>query len=97
LPFLQAFLDSSDAAAAAVEKCRKEYNIVCAKDPKAKLSSVELTASVKGRLQPVAALGLQLRTDVAFAFKTLWPRWVEPDTVSRLLQWMAIVSNRVKV
>jgi hypothetical protein len=35
---------------AAVEKCWKEYNIICAKDPKAELSPVELAASVKGRL-----------------------------------------------
>jgi ElaB/YqjD/DUF883 family membrane-anchored ribosome-binding protein len=100
LPFLlaisvEAFPDSFDAAAAAVEKCRKKYNIDRAWDPKAELSSAELAASVKGRLQPVAALGLQLRT--ASVFKTLWPGWAEPDTVDWLLQWMTIVSNRVEV
>jgi hypothetical protein len=81
--------------AAVVEKFPKKYNIVHAEDPKVELSSVELAASVKGR--PVAALGLQLCTAVASVFKTLWPGWMEPDTVDQLLQWMAIVSNRVKV
>jgi hypothetical protein len=55
LPFLfaisiEAFPDSSDAAMATVEKFQKKYNIVHARDPKVKLSSVELAASVKGRL-----------------------------------------------
>jgi hypothetical protein len=92
-----AFPDSSDAAAVVLEKCREEYNIVCDKDSKAELSSVELAASVKGRLQLVAALGLELRTVVASVFKTLWPGWEEPDAISRLIQWMALVSNRVEI
>jgi hypothetical protein len=52
----KAFPDST--AAAAVEECWEEYHFVRPKDPKAELSSMELMASVKRRLQPVAALGL---------------------------------------
>jgi hypothetical protein len=44
----EAFPDSFDAAVIAMEKCRQEYNIVRGKDSTAKLSSVELAASVKG-------------------------------------------------
>jgi hypothetical protein len=45
----------------------------------------------------MAALGLQVRTVVASVFKTLWPGWEETSTISRLIQWMALVSNRVEV
>jgi hypothetical protein len=93
----EAFPDSSDAAAVVVEKCQQEYEIVRGKDSTTKLPSVELAASVKGRLQPVATLGTQLRITIVSVFKTLWPGWEEPSTVSRLAQWMALVPNRVEV
>jgi hypothetical protein len=61
-PFLlvalaKAFPDSAEAAAATVEECRAEYHTVCHKNPKAELSTEELMASIKGRLQLMAALG----------------------------------------
>jgi hypothetical protein len=83
--------------AAAVEECREEYNIVFPEDPKVELSSVELMASIKGRLQPVAPLGSRLHGIVASIFKALWPGQAEPDTVDRLLLWMTLVSNQVDV
>jgi hypothetical protein len=80
-----------------VEECRAEYHIICHKNPEAELSTEELMASIKGRLQPVAALGSQLRGAVASVFQALWPGQAEPDTVDRLLVWMSFVSNRVDV
>jgi hypothetical protein len=53
--------DSDGAAAATVEEYRMEQEIVRSKDPQAKLSSGELMALTKGRLQPVAKLGSELR------------------------------------
>jgi hypothetical protein len=76
---------------------RKKYKIVHGKDSTAELSSVELAASVKGRLRAVATLGKQLRTAATSVFKTLWLGWEEPSTVSQLAQWMALVPNRVEV
>jgi hypothetical protein len=93
----EAFPDSSDVAAVVVEKCQQEYEIVRGKDSTTELPSVELAASVKGQLQPVATLGTQLRITVVSIFKTLWPGWEEPSTISRLAQWMALVPNRVEV
>jgi hypothetical protein len=75
----EAFPDSAKDAAAVVEECRAEYHIVCHENPKAKLSSEELMASIKGRLQPAARLGSQLRTAVASVFEVLWPGRAEPD------------------
>jgi hypothetical protein len=54
-PFLlvalaEAFLDSAEAAVAAVEECQAEYHNVRHKNPKAELSTEELMASIKGRL-----------------------------------------------
>jgi hypothetical protein len=100
LPFLLAtlagvFPDSTAAAAAAIKECWAEYNIVRPKDPKAELSLMELIASIKGRLQPVAALGSRLCGAVYSVFRTLWPGQAEPDNVDRLLLWMTLVSNRV--
>jgi hypothetical protein len=92
-----AFPDSSDATAIMVGKYQEEYNIIHDKDSKANLSSVELAASVKGRLQPMAAVGLQLRTAVASVFKTLWSGWKEPSTASWLVQWLKLGSNRIKI
>jgi hypothetical protein len=102
LPFFlatpaEAFPDSFAVAATAIEECWEEFNIVRPKDPKAELSLMELMASIKDRLQPVAALGLQLRDAAASVFKILWPGRAEPDTIDRLLQWMMFVSNRVDV
>jgi hypothetical protein len=82
---VDAFPDSTEAAAAAIEECQKEYNIIRAKDSKAELSLVELVASIKGQLQCMVALGLQLHNDAALVFKTLWLGWAEPDTIDRLL------------
>jgi hypothetical protein len=83
-PFLlvalaEAFPDSAKDAAAAVEECRAEYHIVRHENPKAELSSEELMASIKGRLQPTARLGSQLCTAVASVFEVLWPGRAEPD------------------
>jgi hypothetical protein len=102
LPFLIAavvedFPDSTEAAAAAVEECQVEYHIVCPKNPKAERSTVELMASIKGRLQPVVALGSRLCSAVASVFQALWPGQAEPDTVDQLLVWMTLVSNWVDV
>jgi hypothetical protein len=85
------------AAAAAVEECQVEYHIVRLKNPKAELSMVELMASIKGQLQPMAALGSQLCSTVSFVFHALWPGQAEPDTVDWLLVRMTLVSNRVDV
>jgi hypothetical protein len=74
-----------------------QYHFVRRKDPRAELSSMELTVSVKRRLQPVAALGLRLRGAISSIFKTLWPGQAEPDTIDRLLLWMTLVSNRIDV
>jgi hypothetical protein len=75
-PFLlvalvEAFPDSTKDATAAVEECRAEYHIVRHENPKAELSSEELMASIKGRLQPAARLGSQLRTTIASVFQVL--------------------------
>jgi hypothetical protein len=92
-----AFPDSTAAMVAVVEECRVEYHIVRPKYPKVELSSVELMVSIKGRIQPVAALGPWLRNAVASIFEALWPGQVEPDTVDRFLLWMTFVSNRVDI
>jgi hypothetical protein len=52
-----AFPDSDGATTAALEKYRVEQEIVHGNDPKAKLTSGELVALVKGRLHLVAELG----------------------------------------
>jgi hypothetical protein len=67
------------------------------KNPKAELSSEELMASIKGRLQPTAKLGSKLHQAVASVFRALWPGRAEPDDAEQLLQWMSLVSNRVDV
>jgi hypothetical protein len=64
----EAFPNSDGAAAAALEEYRAEQKIVPDSDPKAKLSSGELMASVKGRLHPVAGLGGDLRQAVVSVF-----------------------------
>jgi hypothetical protein len=53
----EAFPDSDRAATAALEKYRVEQKIVPSNDPKAKFTSGELMALVKGRLHPVGELG----------------------------------------
>jgi hypothetical protein len=58
---------------------------------------MELMASIKGRLHPMAALGSQLCGAVASVFQVLWPGQAEPDTIDRLLLWMSFMSNRVDV
>jgi hypothetical protein len=55
-------------ASVAVEKYRAEHDIVRCKESKAELSSEELMASTKGRLQPVAKLGSELRVAIASVF-----------------------------
>jgi hypothetical protein len=90
----EAFPDSDKAA---VEEYRAEHHIARRKDPKAELSSEELMASTKARLQPVAKLGSMLRQAVAFVFQALWPGRAVPDDVEALLQWIPLVSNRVDV
>jgi hypothetical protein len=80
-----------------VEECRAEYHVVRPKDPKAELSSVELMSLIKGRLQPVAALGSRLCGVVASVFQALWPGQAEPDTIDWLLLWTMFMSNQVDV
>jgi hypothetical protein len=47
---VEAFADSAKDASATVEECRPEYHIVRHENPKAKVSSEELMASIKGWL-----------------------------------------------
>jgi hypothetical protein len=54
-----AFPDSDEAATAVLEKYRAEQKIVPCCDLEAKFTSRELMALVKGRLHPVAKLGVQ--------------------------------------
>jgi hypothetical protein len=82
---------------AALEEYRAEQKIVPSNDPKAKLSSGELMASVKGRLHPVAGLGGDLRQAVVFVFKALWPGRAMPNNIQTLLKWIPLVSNQVDV
>jgi hypothetical protein len=102
LPFLlaalaEAFPDSAEAVTAVVEECRAEYHIVRPKNPKAELSPVELMASIKGQLQPVATLESRQHGAVASVFPALWPGQAEPNTIDRLLLWITFMSNRVDV
>jgi hypothetical protein len=74
--------------AAVVEEYRVKQRTVRSKDSKAELSSGELMASTKGRLQPVAKLGSELRQAVISVFQALWPRQAVPDDIGTLLQWI---------
>jgi hypothetical protein len=94
---VEAFPDSAKAAVATVEECRVEYHIVRHENPKAELSTEELMASIKGRLQLVAALGSRLLGVVPSVFQALWPGQADPNNVDRLLLWMMLVSNQVDV
>jgi hypothetical protein len=89
--------NSDGAAAAALEEYRAEQKIVPSNNPKAKISSGELMASVKGRLHQVAGLGGDLRQAVVSVFKDLWPRQAVPDDIQTLLKWIPLTSNRVDV
>jgi hypothetical protein len=93
----EAFPDSDEVAAAAVDEYRVEQKIVHSEDLQAKLSSGELMASIKGRLQPVAKLGSELLQAVVSVFKALWPGQVVSGDVGTLLQWIPLVSNLVEV
>jgi hypothetical protein len=93
----KAFPDSNKAAAAALEEYRAEQEIVPSSDPKAKLSSGELMALVKGRLHPVAKLGGALRRAIVSVFETLWPARAVPDEIQALLKWIPLAPNRVDV
>jgi hypothetical protein len=93
----EAFSDSDQDAAAVVEKYQAEHHIARREGPKAKLSSEELMALIKGRLKPVAKLGSKLHQAIASVFQGLWPGWVVPDNVDMLLQWISLVSNQVDV
>jgi hypothetical protein len=75
----------------------KPFKIVRGKDSKAELTSGELMALVKGRLQPVAELGFDLHQAVVFVFEALWPGWAVPDDIKTLLKWIPLVPNRVDV
>jgi hypothetical protein len=93
----EAFPDSNRAAAAALKEYRTEEKIAPSSDPKAKLSSGELMALVKGRLHLVAELGGDLRQAVVSIFKTLWPGRAMPDEIQALLKWIPLASNRIDV
>jgi hypothetical protein len=58
---------------------------------------MELMASIKSQLHPVAALGSRLRDAVDSVFQALWPGQAEPDNIDRLLLWMTLMSNQVDV
>jgi hypothetical protein len=92
-----AFPDSDETVMAALEKYRVEPKIVRDKDSKAKLTSGELMALVKGRLQPVAELGSDLRRAIVSVFEALWPRRAVPDDIKTLLKWILLVPNRVDI
>jgi hypothetical protein len=92
-----AFPDSDGAATAALEKYQAEQKVVPYSDPKAKFTSRELMALVKGRLHLVAKLGGELRQAVASVFKDLWPGQAVPDDIQTLLKWIPLMSNRVDV
>jgi hypothetical protein len=92
-----AFPDSDGAATAAREEYRAKHKIVPCSDPKAKFTSGELMAWIKGRLHPVAKLGGELRQAVASMFKDLWPRRAMPRDIETLLKWIPLVSNRVDI
>jgi hypothetical protein len=91
------FPNSDEATTAALEKYWVEQKIVCDKDSKAELTSRELMALVKGRLQPVAELGTNLRRAVVSVFKALWPGRAVPGNIKTLLKWIPLVPNRVDV
>jgi hypothetical protein len=93
----EAFPDSDEAAATAVDQYRVEQKIVRSEDPQAKLSSGELMASIEGRLQLVAKLGSELRQAIVSVFKALWRGQVVPGDVRTLLQWIPLISNRFEV
>jgi hypothetical protein len=92
-----AFPDSDRATTAALEKYRAKQKIIPCSDPKAKFTSGELMALVKGRLHPVAKLGGELRQAVASVFKDLWSRRAVLVDIQTLLKWIPLVSNRVDV
>jgi hypothetical protein len=100
-PFLvvltEAFPDSDGAATAALEKYRVEQEIVCGNDSKAELTSGELMALVKGRLQSVAELGSNLRQAVISVFEALWPGRAVPGNIKTLLKWIPLMPNHVDV
>jgi hypothetical protein len=75
-----AFPDFDGAVTAALEKYRAEQIVPCS-DPKAKFTSGELMALVKGRLHPMAKLGGELCQAVASVFKDLWPGRAVPDDI----------------
>jgi hypothetical protein len=93
----EAFPNSDKATAAAVEECQVEQHIIRREDSKAELSSGELMASTKGRLQPVAKLGSKLRHVIVSVFQAQWPRQAVPDDIETLLRWIPLISNRVDV
>jgi hypothetical protein len=93
----EAFPDSDGATTAALEKYRVEQEIIHGNDPKAKLTSGELVALVKGRLHLVAELGGDLRQAAVSVFEALWPRRAVPNDIKTLLKWIPLVSNRVDV
>jgi hypothetical protein len=68
-----------------MEKYLAEYHIVRHEESKAKLSSEDLMASIKGWLKPVAKLGPKLRQAIAFIFQAQWPERVVPNDVEALL------------
>jgi hypothetical protein len=80
-----------------VEGYRVKQKIIHSKDPQAEFSSGELMASTKGRFQPMAKLGSELRQAVVSVFQALWLGQVVPDDIGMLLQWLPLVSNRVEV
>jgi hypothetical protein len=93
----EAFPYSDGAATAALEKYRVEQEITHGNNPKAKLTSGEMMALVKGRLHPVAELGGDLRQAAVSVFEALWPGRTVPDDIKTLLKWIPLMSNRVDV
>jgi hypothetical protein len=85
IAFAGAFLDSNEAAMAALEEYRADQKIVPSSDPKAELTSGELVALAKGRLHLVAKLSKDLHKAIISIFETLWPGMAVPDEIQALL------------
>jgi hypothetical protein len=54
-------------------------------------------ALVKGRFQPVAELGSNLRQVIVSVFEALCPGRAMPDDLKTLLKWIPLMPNRVDV
>jgi hypothetical protein len=65
-------------------------------DPTTELSSMELAASIKGRLRPLAILGGQLHAAAKSVFEALCPGREVPATVNRLAHRIDFATVRIE-